>query len=88
MPREAAFFSNCGQCAPAAVSSMRTARPSRMARRHGPSPSAYCTRSTSAATGSLHATVTGRPPDRIVMPQDKPGLVRRAASTAMSCKNW
>jgi len=40
-----------------------------------------------AATGSLHATVTGRPLDRIVIPQDRPPPTSRAARTAISCRN-
>ena len=87
MPWEAARRSNSGQRALSAVSSMRTTWPSRMACRHGPLSSSYCTASTVAATGSLHATVTGRPLDRMVIPQDRSPPTRRAARTAISCRN-
>src|SRR5690242_5696118 len=70
----------------AVVSSMRTTLPSRMACRHGPSSSSYCTSSTRAATWSLHATVTGLPLGCIVIPHDRPPA-RRAAITAISCRN-
>ena len=50
---------------------MRTTWPSRMACRHGPLSSSYWTSSTLAATGSLQATVTGRPLDRMVIPHDR-----------------
>jgi hypothetical protein len=69
------------------VSSMRTVWPSRMACRQGPSSSLYWTSSTCAATGSLHATVIGRPPDRTVMPQESPPRTRPAASLVISRRN-
>jgi hypothetical protein len=49
------------------------------ARFYGPLSSSYCTASTVAATGSLHATVTGRPFDRMVIPHDMSLPTRRAA---------
>ena len=58
-----------------------------LACRHGPLPSSYCTASTLAATGSVHATVTGRPLARMVIPQDRPPPTMRAAMTAISCRN-
>src|SRR5215472_11882162 len=66
---------------------MITWSPDRIACRHGPSSRRYCTSSISEASGSLHATVTGRPLGRIVMPQDTPSFTRRAASVASSCSN-
>src|SRR5271165_6233762 len=87
IPCEAACASNSGQPAWSAVSSMRTMWRSRMACRHGPSSSLYCTSSTCAATGSLHATVTGLPFGCMVIPHDRPPPTRRAASTAISCRN-
>jgi hypothetical protein len=87
MPWEAARLSNSGQRVLSAVSSMRTTWPSRMACRHGPLSSSYCTASTFAATGSLQATVTGRPLDRMVIPQDRSPPTSRAARTAISCRN-
>src|SRR5689334_17223080 len=87
IPCEAACASNSGQRAFSMVSAMRTMWPSRIACRHGPSSSSYCTSSTRAATGSLHATVTGVPLGCIVIPQDSPPLTRLAAITATSCRN-
>jgi hypothetical protein len=72
IPCYAACSSNLGQRSWAAVSSMRTRWPSRMACRQGPSSSSYCASSTRAASGSLHATVTGRPLRPIVIPHDRP----------------
>ena len=86
-PCEAACASNSGQRAFSAVSLIWTTWPSRMACRHGPSSSSYWTSSTRAATGSLHATVTGLPLGCMVIPQDSPRLTSRAASTAISCRN-
>src|SRR6266566_6866674 len=87
IPCEAAWASNSGQRALSAVSSMRTMLPSRMACRQGPSSSSYCTSSTRAATWSLHATVTGLPLGCMVIPHDSPPPTRRAAITAISCRN-
>ena len=66
---------------------MRTTLPSRMACRHGPSSSSYCTSSTRAAIWSLHATVTGLPLGCMVIPQDSPPPTKRAAITAIPCRN-
>jgi len=59
----------------------------RMACRHGPLSSSYWIASTFAATGSLQATVTGRPLDRMVIPHDRSPPTRRAARMAISCRN-